>query len=136
MSDPAQHAPQRDAETSRFQEILSTLERATRGFVAAVFFDNEGETIDYHSYLDPYSTRLVAAHHGVTFQSLVHRMDWLAGGSMLRLDIVTAEMETTTLPLGEGLFLTVCLKRDDQREDIEPVLATVIVELREECGLG
>ena len=54
MSAPGERAPQRDTDASPFCGILARLTEVCPRFEAAVFFDEDGETIDYHSFCDPF----------------------------------------------------------------------------------
>ncbi len=53
--------PQRDLQRTGFTPSLRHLVAEVPGLHAVAFCDEEGEVIDYHSYLDPYETRVAGA---------------------------------------------------------------------------
>jgi len=50
--------PQRDLQKTGFTASLRRLVAEVPGLHAVAFCDEEGEVIDYHSYLDPYETKV------------------------------------------------------------------------------
>jgi predicted regulator of Ras-like GTPase activity (Roadblock/LC7/MglB family) len=135
MADERETAPLRDSSASPFARILSELESACVGFETAVFFDDLGETIDYHSYLDPFSARLVAAHHGVLFSSATHRLEWLGAGATTHLEIYAANRDSVTLRIAEGYYMTVVVRAGALSEALFTRIAEVAVEFCSEAGL-
>jgi hypothetical protein len=94
---------------SPFGAILADLEGRCAGFVAAIFYDDQGETIDYHSHLDPFQTRLEAAHLGVLAQSAAHRTRWTGLGALEWLEIRSDRRESLTVAVGDGLRVSLIL---------------------------
>lgn len=131
---PSSAPPQRDMNQSAFASILTRLVSGCPQVIAAVFFDKEGETIDYHSYLDPYSTRLLAAHTGLVFGSAAYRMTWLGAGPLLSAEISTNTHDIIILPVGDEFYLTIVMCRGASGETADK-LSQAVKELAEEAGL-
>lgn len=125
----------RDMDASPFSTILATLEDTCPGFEAAVFYDSIGETIDYYSYLDPFDTRLTAAHLGVVISQAVHQFAWLEFGDVKVMEIYADEKESVTLVLGDGLFLSIVMAAGNLNKTIYRHLLSVTAKLKEEVGL-
>ena len=126
---------QRDVAESPFSAILSRIHTAHPDVVTAVFYDDQGETIDYYSQLDPYDTRLTAAHHGVVVCSATQRMRWLGLGAVEALETCTDRTVTVTAAVGEGTYLTVVVQTTDLDPAFGELIDEVIVQLRLEAGL-
>ncbi|MBN2718957.1 MAG: hypothetical protein JXX14_24130 [Deltaproteobacteria bacterium] len=124
----------RDMERSAFAEILSHIDGVCPGFLAAIFYDGEGETIDYHSYLDPYDTRLAAAHIGVVVASASRRFDALAMGKVEQIEIHATSLDSITVSMGEGLFLSVIVTAGHLNQLIYRRLIEVIRDIRTEIN--
>jgi predicted regulator of Ras-like GTPase activity (Roadblock/LC7/MglB family) len=135
MSDERAARPSRDSTASPFARILSKLESACEGFETAVFFDNLGETIDYHSYLDPFSARLVAAHHGVLFSSATARLEWLGAGPVTQLQICAGGRDSVTLRVAKGYYLTVVVRAGGLSDALFSRIAEVVDAFRVEAAL-
>jgi predicted regulator of Ras-like GTPase activity (Roadblock/LC7/MglB family) len=131
MNDEAQ----RDVDESTFGAILARINAAHREVMVAVFFDDQGETIDYWSQLDPYDTRLTAAHQGVVVCSAIQRMSWLGMGVVEALEVQTDRTVTLTIPVGGGTFLTVVSRGNELTPELNELLDEVIVQLRLEAGI-
>ncbi|MDD5305949.1 MAG: hypothetical protein PHU25_01385 [Deltaproteobacteria bacterium] len=127
--------PERDVPRSPFADILAGMSARIPGAVAAVFFDVEGEAIDYHSFFDPFRTRLVAAHCVVLFESARQRLQWMGCGELARLDSIGATHETVTVQVGGGYYLTVFMTAGGAGDDLETALEEAVVRLRMETGI-
>ena len=125
---------QRDMAGSPFGTILERLHAEHDGVVAAVFYDDEGETIDYHSFLDPFDTRLAAAHHGVVVSSATQRMAWLRLGTVQALEVHTDKLASITLPVGGGTFLTVLTAAGALSDPLLESIDSAVIKLRMEAG--
>ena len=133
---PAEEGPvQRDMPTSAFGAILADLERSCGGFLAAIFYDEEGETIDYHSRLDPFQTRLEAAHLGVIARSASHRARWTGLGYLEWLEIRTDRRESLTVPIGDGLCVSLLLEAGNLGPGTVDLLLEAVARLRLEAGI-
>jgi len=135
VNDEPAAAPHRDSTASPFAQILSKLESSCDGFETAVFFDDLGETIDYHSYLDPYSARLVAAHNGVLFSSATHRLEWLGAGPMTHMAIYALQRDSVTLRIAKGYYMTVVVRAGSLSEELFSRIVEVAAEFRDEAGI-
>ncbi len=129
-SEPAQ----RDMDKSPFAAIIGRLRENFRGVEAAAFFDSEGETIDYDGELDPFATRLLAAHHGVIYSSFQSRLDWLHLGRIDSFEIRTSERETLTLPVAEDFYLMVVMQAGASSVQLRAAIEEVALALHEEAG--
>jgi hypothetical protein len=134
MSDEIRET-QRDVPPSPFADILAGVSARIPGALVAVFFDVEGEAIDYHSCLDPYQTRLVAAHWVVLFESARQRLQWMKSGELSRLDSFGSTHWTVTVQVGGGYYLTVIIASGGEGEDLEAALEETVVRLRMETGI-
>ena len=135
MTDERAAAPSRDSIASPFARILAKLESSCDGFETAVFFDDLGETIDYHSYLDPFSARLVAAHNGVLFSSADHRLEWLGAGPAVQMAIFAAHRDSVTLRIAKGYYLTVVVRAGLLSDELFARIEEVAAEFRVEAGI-
>lgn len=124
----------RDVERSAFAEILSHIDGVCPGFRAAIFYDSEGETIDYHSYLDPFDTRLAAAHIGVVASSAARRFTALKWGELEQLEIHATHLDSVTVSMGDGLFISVIVATGNLNQIIYRKLIEVIKEIKQEIN--
>ena len=134
MAEPAR-SPQRDSAESPFSEILAELAVCARGFRAAVFFDRDGETIDYHSFLEPFETRLAGAHHGVVVSSARARFAWLGLGQLERLEFCAGWRDSVTVSLGDEYYLTVLVEAGTLDDELNAAVDEVAARLKQEAGL-
>ena len=107
MTDTDQRESLRDMNISSFGEILRSLCDRFAQVETVVFYDSLGETIDYHSYKDPFLTRLTAAHHGLIFETTRERCKWLDLGVVDTVEIFGQNQDSVTIGIGEGVCLTV-----------------------------
>ena len=128
-------ALQRDVSRSAFSKILATLEEGCDGFIAAIFYDELGETIDYHSYLDPFDTRLVAAHHGLFMSSANGRSKWIGIGQVNYIEVLAYERESLTVSVGDELFLTVLVKIGALNATLHKRVNAIVDTLCDEIGV-
>jgi predicted regulator of Ras-like GTPase activity (Roadblock/LC7/MglB family) len=135
VSGRQQRVPQRDSIESPFSAILTALADRIEGFHAAVFFDDEGETVDYHSFLEPFQTRLVAAHNGIVISSADARFRWLGLGGVDRLDVRAGWRDSITVAVGGGYFLTVVLEAGAADDEVDEPIAEAVAALKREAGL-
>ena len=135
MSGETQPEARRDSAESPFSSILASLAERVEGFRAAVFFDGEGETVDYHSLLDPFETRQIGAHHGIVLGSAAARFRWLGLGEVDRFEIRSGWRDSVTVALGEGYFLSLVVEAGAATEEIDEPLAEAAAALKNEAGL-
>ena len=124
----------RDMERSAFAEILSHIDGVCPGFLAAVFYDGEGETIDYHSYMEPFDTRLAAAHIGVVAASIARRFQALSMGKVEQIEIHASRLDSVTVSMGDDLFLSVIVSSGHLNQLIYRRIIEVIREIRVEIN--
>jgi len=127
--------PRRDLAESPFSEILAELAGQIDGFRAAVFFDDLGETVDYHSLLEPFETRLIGAHAGILLGSADARFNWLGLGRVDRLEVRAGWRDLITVTVGGGYSLTVVVAAGAATEAIDGPIAAAVEALRREAGL-
>ena len=135
MSGQSQPEALRDSAESPFSAILAELGERIAGFRAAVFFDDQGETVDYHSYLEPFETRLIGAHTGVVLGSASARFSWLGLGQVDRLEVRAGWRDTITVALGGGYYLTVVVEAGAATEEIDEAIETTAAALKAEAGI-
>ena len=135
MNDPRAAGLQRDSALSVFGEILVGCEGVCEGLLAAVFFDDEGETIDYYSYLDPFDTKLHAAYYGVIMSQGHARARWLGLGDLDIMLLFSERVDSIILSLGEGFGLTLIATAGSFGESTADDLGEVIERLRVEAGI-
>lgn len=124
-----------DTEGSAFAEILSELDRPGSELLAAVFYDEEGETVDYFTFIDPYETKLIAAYHGVLAVSAASRFDWLSMGGLEVLEIRTQRWDSFTVKVGSDYYLTVVVESGEMNVHLQRGIERVVGKLREETSL-
>ncbi len=135
MKNKSKKQPNRDTGATVFGDIMAAFAERFDQVEAVVFFDASGETIDYHSFLDLFVTRLAAAHHGLIFQSVFARLAWLEMGSVDRIEIGATGMDTVTLLVGEDLYLTVVASCGTIDSDLHDAIDETVLALRQEAGL-
>ncbi|MCP4674916.1 MAG: hypothetical protein GY854_05285 [Deltaproteobacteria bacterium] len=134
MSNPEQRESQRDTNLSTFGVIMETLCRDFEQIETAVFYDKLGETIDYFTLKDPYIIRLVAAHHGLVFESANVRTKWLNMGVVEMIEITMAGLDTVTVRVGEDIYLSVITQTGTIDDEIRGAIENTVKLLREEAG--
>ncbi len=115
-------------------EILQILSNNCSEFEAAVLYDSEGETIDYYSYLDPFTTRLLAAHHGILFSSLRRRLKWLDVGAIEMIELQSEAHESITLTVEDEYLLTIIIRRGGNTTQLHENLTSLTALLRNEIA--
>jgi predicted regulator of Ras-like GTPase activity (Roadblock/LC7/MglB family) len=121
-------------EQSAFTDILADIEGVCPGFLAAVFYDREGEAIDYHSYLEPYATRLLAAHLVVVVHSAVRKFETLHMGHIDYMEIYGSRRDSISVAMGDELFLSVIVESGNLNQAVHRRIRQVIERLRREVN--
>ena len=83
--------PQRDLQGTGFTESLQKMVADVPDLQAVAFCDEEGEIVDYHSYLDPYDTKVAAAILGLLLTTVAREGPRLCAGGIRELVIETDE---------------------------------------------
>lgn len=81
--------PQRDLERTGFTAHLHGMAGEVPGLLAIAFCDEEGEIIDYHTYLDPFDTKLLGAVLGVLLSTVQREGPRLSAGGIRELVLLT-----------------------------------------------
>ena len=136
MSSSRIREPVRDTEISCFGEIMTAYLGGDERVQSAVFYDLLGETIDYYTCNDLFLTRLSAAHYGLVFSSAKARIDWLKMGDVEMIEVCTTTVESVTVSVGDGYFLTVIASHGAVKGDFYDLVKGVVALLREEAGLN
>ena len=89
MTIPRRSVPQRDLQGTGFTAALRALVDDVPGLQAVAFCDEEGEVVDYHSYLDPYETKVAGAVLGLLLATLQREAPRLATGGLRELVLLT-----------------------------------------------
>lgn len=135
MNIPHGVEPQRDMSFSAFTGALRKLCERCPGVSLAVFFDSMGETIDYHTLSDPFTTRLVAAHYGVVFESCRARMTWLGMGDLQTIEMAYDDGSVGIIAVvGEECCLLIAAEGGSDPDVIHRCTQEAVEELREEAG--
>ncbi len=100
---------------------------------AAILFDTSGETIDYHSYIDPFDARLIAAHCGILFEQANYKMKWLAEAMLEIVEIHTSKMDMVISMVCEE-YLIVIVINGTPDDNLFDAIAGSIEVLRKEIG--
>jgi predicted regulator of Ras-like GTPase activity (Roadblock/LC7/MglB family) len=119
---------------SIFAEILSSISEVCPGFEAAVFYDHEGEAIDYFSFLDPFDTRLIAAHLGVLASSFTRSADKLNLKDIHIIEISSEKKDSITVLMGDNLFISVMVKAGFLNRTIHRKIKNIILKIKEEIA--
>src|ERR1700748_2922093 len=106
---PPRVEAERDQVESEFTAMLRPLFERVPELLSVVFVDGEGECIDYVSALEPFETKVAAAHmHNL--MSLVRAMRANAIGEAFALEIVTEQRETWVRCVGDGYVLVATMR--------------------------
>lgn len=133
MGNAEERESQRDMNISSFGEILKVLCDKFKRLETAVFYDERGETIDYCSFDDPFATRLMAAHHGLIFQTTRERCKWMKMGALDMMEIHMENKDSVTIWIGEGVCLTIVAPSGAIDSELYDSLDEVKRLLREEA---
>ena len=127
--------PERDMNRTVFADILKGIDLVCPGFEAAVFYDSEGETIDYFSYLDPFDTRLLAAHLGVVASCAGRNIKKIKWGDIKFIEISAYDKDSITVFMGDDLFISVFVKSGYLDRAIHRKIHDVILKLKKEIDI-
>ncbi|MBI5486556.1 MAG: roadblock/LC7 domain-containing protein [Deltaproteobacteria bacterium] len=83
--------PQRDLQKTAFTRSLREMVADVPGLQAVAFCDEEGEVVDYHSYLEPYDTKIAGAVLGLLLSTVAREGPRLCAGGLRELVIETDE---------------------------------------------
>ena len=134
MREIAQRTPKRDMQASSLARVLEIFFGGNTNVDAAVLFDSMGEAIDYHSYIDPYAARLVAAHCGIIFELTRYKLAWLGGAKVEMIEISTSQSDIVTYSVCEEYLLVVVAKSGTADDHLRDTIVGSIEVLRREIG--
>jgi hypothetical protein len=134
VREKAGREPKRDMDPSGFAKVLEMFFGGNQEVDAAVIFDQTGETVDYHSYIDPYDARLIAAHLGILYELTRYKMDWLEKASLEMMEISCTGFQSVTLPICEDYYLLVLIKPGEMAPDVLDTIQGALEVIRKEIG--
>ena len=134
MNESPVRVAQRDMAPSSIAKILEIFFGGNTAVDAAVVYDETGETVDYHTVLAPFDTKLAAAYCGILFESTRYRFDWLEQAALQSLEFRTEKFDILTVPLGEGFFLTLLVRPGALDESLEDTVAGAVEALYAEIA--
>lgn len=91
MTIPRRFVPQRDLSGTGFTAALRRLVEDVPGLEAVAFCDEEGEVVDYHTYLAPYDTKVAGAVLGLLLLTVQREAPRLTSGGVRDLVVLTPE---------------------------------------------
>ena len=132
---PRRHEATRDQTESAFTPILRRLYGSVSALLAAVFVDQEGESIDYVSVLEPFEAKVNAAHMHMLL-GLTRRLRAASVvGESFGLEICAEQREVWVRRLGEEYLLVMLLEPGFDRAILSDALTLTCQEFRSEVGL-
>ena len=134
MSETTIRVAKRDMAPSGIAKILEIFFGGNTAVDAAVVYDETGETVDYHTVLDPFETKLAAAYCGILFESTRYRFNWLERAALQSLEFRTEQYDFLTVPLGEGFFLTLIIRPGALDEALEDTVTGAVEALYAEIA--
>jgi predicted regulator of Ras-like GTPase activity (Roadblock/LC7/MglB family) len=127
--------PERDnMHASGIARVLELFFGGNTKVQAAILFDDTGEAVDYHAYIDPFDARLLAAYNGIIFNKTQYKLKWLEGATVSMIEIMTERMDMVTVPVIEDFFLVVAMEAGALDENILDTIAGSLEALRQEIG--
>jgi hypothetical protein len=130
----AQRTPKRDTAPSSLSRVLEIFYGGNTDVNTVVLFDTIGEAVDYHSYLDPYFTRVAAAYCGIVFELTRYKMAWLGQGTLERIEFKSEKFDFVISVVCEEYALMVAAKPGTAKENLLDTVSASIEVLRKEIG--
>ena len=127
--------PQRDLQGTAFTVYLEHLVSEVPDLQAVAFCDEEGEVVDYHSYLDPYETKVTGAVLGVLLSAVAREGPHLTAGGLRELVIETSENVLFARRMAGEYFLAGVLGREGVLAKLLATLDEVEARLMAEAGM-
>ena len=136
MKDKNSRTPTRDMHPSGIAKVLELFFAGNPNVEAAVLFDRSGEAVDYHSYIDPFEARLLAAHNGIIFGMTQYKLKWLEDAAVSMIEIETEKRIMITTPVIEDFYLIVSLTTMDinDNSDLTDTINGAVEALCQEIG--
>lgn len=126
--------PLRDNQPSAFSRVLEIFYGGNTEVDAAIVFDRSGETVDYHSYIEPYDARLAAAHMGILYNLAQFKVDWLTKAKLHMIEIACDGFYAITSHIWDEYYLLVIAKPENADPVLLDVVAGSLEALRQEIG--
>jgi predicted regulator of Ras-like GTPase activity (Roadblock/LC7/MglB family) len=127
--------PQRDRQNTAFTRSLREMVAEVPGLQAVAFCDEEGEVVDYHSYLDPYDTKVAGAVLGLLLSTVAREGPRLTAGGIRELVVETDENVLFARRMAGDYFLAGVLGRDGVLAKLLAALDQVEARLLAEAGI-
>ena len=134
MRESTARTPLRDINPSAFSQMMEIFYGGNTEVDAAVIFDNAGETIDYHSYVDPYDARLTAAHMSILFDMAQYKLYWLAKTKLNMMEISCTGFHAITVHICDEYYLLIMAKPDNTNPELLDAIIDSVKTLRQEIG--
>lgn len=125
----------RDMEDTLFTATLRELWEVEPAILAAVFVDDEGETVDYCSALPAYDARVAGAHLRVVMDRVRAFARRLGGGHPSSVEVTGAQRDFVVRALGEGYALVVVLEARGITQSLLGAVEDAVEKLRREAGI-
>lgn len=135
MTIDRRNVPQRDLHKTGFTAALRGMVAEVPGLHAVAFCDEEGEIIDYHSYLEPFDTKITGAVLGVVLAMIVREAPHLARGGVREILIETDQHLLFARRTFGDYFLAGVLARDAVVGKLLAALDAVEARVMAEAGL-
>lgn len=129
------YIPQRDVDRTSFTPILRRLTAEVPGVHVVVFCDRDGEMIDYHSYLEPFDTKIAGALLGILLTILGADCPVHLGRGIRDVVIETEGHLLFVRPITSEYYLAGVLARDAVLGKLYAELEKAHVLLAAEAGL-
>ena len=127
--------PQRDVQGTAFTACLQHMVAEVPDLQAVAFCDEEGEIVDYHSYLAPYDTKVTGAVLGVLLSTVAREAPRLTAGGLRELVIETAENVLFARRMAGEYFLAGVLGREGVLAKLLAALDEVEARVMAEAGM-
>ena len=126
----------RDMEETLFTPTLRELWTREPAILAAVFVDDEGETVDYCSAISPYEARVAGAHMRLVMDRVRTFARGLGAGHPSSLEVAGVGREFVVRALGEGYALVVVLEARGTTQALLGAVEEAVTKLRREAGIA
>ena len=126
--------PERDMDPSGIARVLEIFFGGNPEVEAAVLFDSTGETVDYHSHIEPFDARLLAAYSGIVFMSTQYKLRWLADAKVSMIEMATDRIDIVIVPVVDGFYLVVSIATGRIDENFLDTVAGSVEALCQEIG--
>ena len=101
---------------------------------AAVLFDSTGETVDYHTHIEPFDARLLAAYSGIIFLATKYKLKWLEDAEVSMIEICTDRIDFVIVPVLEDFYLVVSIASGGLSENFIDTVVGSVEALCQEIG--